>query len=166
MFNLCLRKRIINIKQLNEILVMRKMFLTAAISVFALGVACAGVDRPIEVNELPDKAQSFLKTHFADVKVSLAKEDSEMLYNEYEVVLVNGAMLDFSSSGEWKQVDCKYGQVPGAIVPKQIKDYVAQKYPDAKIVKIERMRRGYEISLSSRIELEFDRNFKVVDIDY
>ena len=78
---------------------MRKMFLTAAISVFALGVACAGVDRPIEVNELPDKAQSFLKTHFADVKVSLAKEDSEMLYNEYEVVLVNGAMLDFSSSG-------------------------------------------------------------------
>ena len=57
-------------------------------------------------------------------------------------------------------------QVPGAIVPQQIKDYVAQKYPDAKIVKIERMRRGYEISLSSRIELEFDRNFKVVDIDY
>ena len=52
---------------------MKKMFLPVAVSVFALGVACAGVDRPIEVNELPANDQSFLKAHFANVGVSLAK---------------------------------------------------------------------------------------------
>lgn len=144
---------------------MKKMFLTVAVSVFALGVACAGVDRPIEVNELPAKAQSFLKAHFADVEVSLAKEDNELLYNEYEVVLVDGSMLDFKSSGEWREVDCKYGQVPSAIVPKQILKYLSSKYPDVKVVKIERLRKGFEVSLSNRIELEFDQQFRVVDID-
>ncbi|MBQ5785524.1 MAG: PepSY-like domain-containing protein, partial [Alistipes sp.] len=62
-------------------------------------------------------------------------------------------------------VDCKYGQVPSAIVPKQILKYLSSKYPDVKVVKIERLRKGFEVSLSNRIELEFDQQFRVVDID-
>ena len=144
---------------------MKKIFLAAVVSVFSLGVACAGVDRPIEVSELPTKAQGFLKSHFSKLAVSFAKEDLEFMYNDYEVVLVDGTKLDFNSSGEWKEVDCKFGEVPRSIVPKQILKYVGEKYPDAKILKIERARNAYEVSLSNRLELTFDSKFRVVDID-
>lgn len=144
---------------------MKKIFLTAAISFLSFGVACADIDRPIEVKDLPTKAQTFLKQHFSNTAVSLAVEDKEFVFNEYEVVLVNGAKMDFDSSGEWTEIDCKYATVPDAIVPKQILSSVAERYPDAKVLKIKRQRKGYEVSLSNRLELSFDSKFKVVDID-
>ena len=144
---------------------MKKFFLTAAILVLAFGSACADIDRPIEVKDLPVKAQSFLKQHYPSIEVSLAIEDKEFLFNEYEVVLVNGIKLDFDSSGEWIEVDCKYDSVPSAVVPLQIQQDVAKRYPDAKIIKIKRERRGYEVSLSNRLELSYDSKFKVVEID-
>ena len=56
---------------------MKKMFLTCSILFAAVGVACADVDRPIEVEKLPDAAQKFLKQYFSQAGVSLAKEDVE-----------------------------------------------------------------------------------------
>jgi hypothetical protein len=47
-------------------------------------------------------------------------------------VFVNGAKVEFTKNGEWKDVECKYGEVPAAIVPQQIRDYVAKNYPDRK----------------------------------
>lgn len=80
-------------------------------------------------------------------------------------MLADGTKLEFNGDGEWKDVDCKYGAVPAAIVPKQITDYVAKHYPDVKIIKIDRDRRDYEVSLSNRLELTFDMQFNLVDID-
>ena len=144
---------------------MKKFFLTAAISVMALGSACADIDRPIEVSDLPAKAQSFLKQYYPSVEISLAIEDKEFLFDEYEVVLVNGIKIDFNSSGEWIEVDCKYDSVPSVVVPLQIQQDVAKRCPDAKIIKIKRLRKGYEVSLSNRLELTYDSKFKVVEID-
>jgi predicted phosphodiesterase len=43
--------------------------------------------------------------------------------------------------------------------------FVAKNYPDAKIIKIDRDRRDYEVSLSNRLELTFDMKFNLVEID-
>ena len=144
---------------------MKKLGLIISAMFLTLGVACADVDRPISVNELPQKAQKFLKEHFSNREVSFAKEDPELLHKEYEVVLTDGTKIEFMAGGEWKSVDCRYGSVPAAIVPKQIADYVAKHYPDVKIIKIDRDRRDYEVSLSNRLELTFDMQFNLVDID-
>ncbi len=145
--------------------IMKKMFLTCSILFAAVGVACADVDRPIEVEKLPDAAQKFLKQYFSQAGVSLAKEDVELTYKEYEVVLTDGTRIEFRSNGEWKDVDCKFSEVPAGIIPAQIADYVKKNYPDVKIVQIDRDRRTYEVSLSNKLELKFDSKFKLIDID-
>ena len=144
---------------------MRKLVLTLSVFFAAIGVACADVDRPIEVNKLPDAAQKFLKQYFPNASVSLAKVDVELVYKEYDVLLTDGTRVDFNNSGEWIDVDCKFATVPEGIVPRQIVDYVAKNYPNANILRIERDRHSYEVSLSNRLELTFDKKFKIVDID-
>ena len=99
--------------------------------------AFAGNDRPIAVGELPD----------------------------YKVVFVNGAKVEFTKNGEWKDVECKYGEVPAAIVPQQIRDYVAKNYPDRKVTAIDRDRRDYEVELDNGLDLKFDLKFRLIDID-
>lgn len=118
--------------------------------------AFAGNDRPIAVGELPATAQQFIKAHFAGVEVSLSKVDEELFDKDYKVVFVNGAKVEFTKNGEWKDVECKYGEVPAAIVPQQIRDYVAKNYPDRKITAIDRDRRDYEVELDNGLDLKFD----------
>ena len=47
-------------------------------------------DKPIEVSQLPAKAQTFIKTYFKDHKVAMAKLESGMFYKSYDVVFTNG----------------------------------------------------------------------------
>ena len=145
--------------------IMKKIMSVLAVLFLALNVACANEDRPIKVEELPASAQEFIKAHFPASTVSYAKIDDELVYKEYEVMLTDGVKIEFSGDGEWKDVDCKFGAVPAAIIPKKIANYVEKNYPGVKIIKIDRDRRDYEVSLSNRLELTFDMKFNLVDID-
>jgi hypothetical protein len=42
---------------------------------------------------------------------------------------------------------------------------VRKNYSGATIVQIEKARSGYEVQLSTGLELTFNKNFKVIDID-
>lgn len=127
--------------------------------------AFAGTDRPIAVGELPATAQEFIKANFAGVEVSFSKVDEGVFDKDYKVVFVNGAKVEFAKNGEWKDVDCKYGEVPAAIVPQQIRDYVAKNYPGRKITSIDRDRRDFEVELDNGLDLKFDLKFRLIDID-
>ena len=127
--------------------------------------AFAGNDRIITVAELPAVSQQFIKAHFAGVEVSYAKVDEEMFDKDYKVVFVNGSKVEFAKNGQWTDVDCKYGEVPAAIVPQQIRDHVAQHFTGRKIVSIDRDKRGYEVKLDNGLELKFDLKFRLIEVD-
>jgi hypothetical protein len=146
-------------------MIMKKLGLIISAVFLTLGVACADVDRPISVEELPQKAQKFLKAHFSERDVSFAKEDPEFMYKDYEVVLTDGTKIEFASDGEWTSVDCRYGSVPMAIVPKQIEDYLKKNYPNVTVLGIDHERKEYEVRLNNRLELTFDKHFRLIDID-
>lgn len=128
-------------------------------------VARADDDKPIQVTQMPQTAQQFIKQHFADSKVALAKMESDFLYKSYEVIFTNGNKVEFDKKGSWTEVDCKYGAVPVAVVPVAIQNYVKSNYPETTILKIERDKKDYEVKLSNRIELKFDLKFNLIDID-
>lgn len=128
-------------------------------------VARADDDKPIQVTQMPQSAQQFIKQHFADSKVALAKMENDFFYKSYEVIFTDGNKVEFDKKGDWTEVDCKYGTVPGAVIPAAIKQYVTTNYPDANILKIERDKKDYEVKLSNRIELKFDLKFNLIDID-
>lgn len=143
-----------------------KRFFLMLMCVFAMStVVMADNEKPIQVGELPTKAQTFISTYFKSQKIALAKVETELFSKVYDVIFTNGEKLEFDKSGEWLEVNCKQTAVPAKIVPAAISNYVKTNYPDAKILKIERDKKGYEVQLSNRWEITFDSQMRVIDID-
>lgn len=133
---------------------------------FALqGLVKADDDRAITVDQLPVKAQEFIKKYFPKNEISFAKMEKDFWEKEYEVVFVNGEKAEFLKDGSWKEVDCKFSTVPAGIVPPAIRDYINRHYPEAKVLKIEQDSKTYEVKLNNLLELEFNRAFQLIDID-
>lgn len=60
-------------------------------------VAHADDDKPIQVTQMPQPAQQFIKRHFANSKVALAKMESDFFYKSYEVIFTNGDKVEFNN---------------------------------------------------------------------
>ena len=58
-------------------------------------VVWADDDKPIQVNQLPQTAQTFIKTHFPDNKVAMAKMETDWFDKSYDVIFTNGDKLEF-----------------------------------------------------------------------
>ncbi len=142
-----------------------KKLLFLLLSVFTIQVAQADNDKPVTFEQLPAKAQAFIKQNFPTLKVTFAKVDKEVFDTTYDVVFDNGDDLEFDKSGDWKDLNCRRSGVPAGVVPAQISNYVKEKYPDATIVKLERDRYEYEVRLSNSWEIKFDKKFNVIDMD-
>ena len=144
-----------------------KKIIFALVAFLSLGVSVAKADNDkiINKNELPAQAQQFLNEHFSGAKLSYAKLERDFLERSYEVMLTSGSKIEFSSNGTWEEVDCRYGEVPSAVIPDPIKKYIETNYSGEKVLKIERDRNRYELKLSNRLELTFDKDFNIVDID-
>lgn len=127
--------------------------------------ALAGNDRVVTVDELPAAARQLIDSHFKEVGISYAKVDEEWFDKEYKVVFLDGSKVEFVRNGDWKEVDCKYGEVPAGVVPAPIRDCVATRFSGRRIVSIERDRRSYDVKLDNGLDLEFDSAFRLVDID-
>ena len=122
-----------------------------------------GID-PITKDPTPAITE-FVKTYFPKANVLIMKPE----WDEYEVRLSDGTQLEFNRSYEWKKIDCErsntYTAVPAELVPEQIATYVKTNFADQSIIKIEKKRRGWEIELSSELEIKFNKNFVVTKID-
>lgn len=144
-----------------------KKILLFLVAIFSVGVfvASADNDKLIDKSQLPEQAQQFINSHFAGVKLTYAKEECSIFFSSYEVKLADGTKLEFSGKGEWEEVDCRFGEVPAAIIPQAIKEYIDKNFAGEKVLMIERDRNDYEVKLSNRLELKFDKDFKIYDID-
>lgn len=127
--------------------------------------ASADNDKPIQVSQLPQTAQQFIKKYFGDRQVAFAKEESDFR-KSYEVAFKNGDKIDFDRKGEWTEVDCQYSAVPAGIIPAQIAKYVADSYPDNKIIHIEKDTRSTEVKLNNDLEIKFDKQYRVIEMDF
>lgn len=142
---------------------MRKIqyFILLAVMLSVGFVAKADKERVITFQELPQAAKELIKTNFSGKAPMVVTVDLD----DYEVYFESGEKIEFGKNGQWKEIVCKGTGIPAAIVPNQIKNQVKKSYPSAKIVKIERDHRGYEVKLNNGIEIEFDKAFKVAGID-
>lgn len=143
-----------------------KRFLILLVCVFGLQTLVkADNEKLIQISQLPATAQQFIQNHFAGSTVAVAKMDDDYFDKSYDVIFSNGDKVEFDKKGEWTEIKSKTGTVPAGAVPAPILKQVSEKYPDARIIGIERDRRQYEVQLSSGWELTFDKNFNLVDID-
>ena len=145
----------------------RKM-VTVVTALFALQATMAQDDVQITFDELPAKAQSFVKTHFPKEEVASVWKDIEiemLRVEDYTVALSNGTKVEFLPNGEWKEIKKSRGsEIPAKIIPNGIAQYVSQNYSGHPIKKISKERNGYEVELIGGTYLEFSRNGKFLRI--
>ena len=133
-----------------------KLFLVAVICMLAQSLTSLADDRMIPVSQLPAAVTTFVTKNFPGKNIT---------YAEKEVMLDDGAKIDFDKKGNWDKVDCETYAVPAALVPAAIAQYVKTNFPGAKIVKIDKERHGYDIELSNDMELKFNKSGALIGMD-
>ena len=66
---------------------------------------------------MPQKAQQFIKQHFAGSNIAMAKVESDFLQKSYDVIFTDGNKVEFDKKGNWTEVNCKFSVVPQGIIP-------------------------------------------------
>ena len=144
---------------------MKKIFLAIA-GVFALvTTACADNCKPINRNQLPEKAKTFLSTYFPESKISLVRKETDVLELNYDVIFADGSKVEFDHKGNWTEVDCLTHPLPAGIVPEAINKVINTHYPKTQATKIERDHREIDVKLSNLVELTFNKHLQLIDID-
>lgn len=143
---------------------MKRMFITIAIVLASVTIAKAD-DKPVTFEQLPKAAQTFINTNFPKDKVSFATVDDDIIAPDYEVALVSGVMMQFRNDGSLESIKSRTGNIPAGIIPQQIINGVKGYYPDAMILEYDIDRLSYEVKLSNRMEIKFDRKFNIIEID-
>ena len=142
-----------------------RKIVTVVTVLFAVNFAAAK-DVQIKFSELPQKAQTYVRTHFSESDVASVWKDTEMLVVEdYTVVLNNGLEIEFYPSGDWKEVKSRGTEIPSKIIPSGIAQYVSQNYNGQMIKELKKKRYGYKVELSGGIDLEFSQNEKFLRVD-
>lgn len=143
----------------------KRIILFTGLLLLAVLPASADNDRAVAIGQMPQKAQQFIKQHFANEKVAYAKMERDFLETRYEVVFVSSAKVEFLKNGDWKEVNCRYSLVPAGIVPPPIAAKAKELYPDAGIIEINRDKRDIEVKLNNRLELTFDHRYNLLEIN-
>ena len=130
-------------------------------------MACADNDKVTNnINELPQVSRTFLSNYFNGNKVSHIKIDKDLfLIDSYDVILTDGTSVEFNRDGEWKEVKSFQQNIPDTLIPAEIRQYVSQNYPGQKIMTVERGKRKVSVDLANGLELKFDLNGNLIDID-
>lgn len=143
-----------------------KKLMTIILALLSMAAtACADNDKIISQEELPAAAKEFIAEHFAQNKIIAVKLDNDLFSKDYEVLFEDRTTIKFDKDGKWTEIECKMSSVPDKAVPVRILEYVMKNYPDALIKQIDRDRKGYDVELSNKIELEFNKKFELRKID-
>ncbi len=142
-----------------------KMLIILITTVLAMLGIISCKESIVPAEKLPSAAKSFIEEYFPGRPVSYVKKDSKLLGTTYEIVLQDGTEIEFDSKGGWDNVDCKRTAVPPTLVPAAISDYVETSFPGQIIVKIDKEPYGFEIELGNDLELRFDKDGRLLNID-
>lgn len=142
---------------------MKKIVLTL-IGLAAFAAALSADDKPITFDRLPAPAKVYIQTNFPGEKTSMVLKDDDLIRADYTVILMNGIKLEFEHSGALTQISSPDG-IPADLVPVSIRNYVKAHYPDAGYLEFEIGKRTYEVKLTNRMELKFNRNFHIIEVD-
>ena len=129
-----------------------------------VAIVCFGLSTAMAQNTNPAITQ-FVEQYFPKATVQMVMPDED----DIDVVLNDYPKIEFKLNYEWKKVDCEHSttftSVPATLVPEQITAYVNANFPNATIKKLEKKYMGWEIELNNGLELKFNKNFKVMEID-
>lgn len=135
--------------------------------IFALALLMTGCsDKPVPPAQLPAPIQSFVQQYFPGQTITFAQKDLELTGWKYEIFLADGTHIDFDTDDMWDKIECPLtNPIPTAIIPPPVATTIQANYPDAMITKIDKERNGFEVDLANGLELKFNNQGAIVDMD-
>ena len=143
---------------------MKKQILTLA-TILLLSFTTFAQNGMKNIQQLPQKAQEFVKTHFNDYKVAYVLTDKELADIDYKVRFEDGTEIEFNAKGDWTDVSGKQNCIPTGFILKEITNYVNTYHNDLCITDIEREFNRITVELSNNLEIEFNSKGKLISYD-
>lgn len=143
---------------------MKKQILTLA-TILLLGFTTFAQNGMKNIQQLPQKAQEFVKTYFNDYKVAYVLTDKELADTDYKIRFEDGTEIEFNAKGDWTDVSGKKNCIPTEFILKEITDYVNAYHNDLCITDIEREFNRITVELSNNLEIEFNSKGRLISYD-
>lgn len=143
---------------------MKKFIALGIFAMFLLLTACS--DKPVAPTQLPVAVQTFVQQSFPGQNITYAEKDLELTGYKYDVVLADGTRIEFDTDDVWDKIECPLtNPVPTVLIPAPVVTYLQTNYPDAMIVKIDKERNGYDVELANGLELKFNKQGVLTEMD-
>ena len=143
---------------------MKNLFACGIFAFLMLLTGCT--DKPVLPAQLPMPITSFIQQNFPGQTISFATKDLEITGWQYDVVLADGTQIDFDTDKMWDKIQCTMSNpVPTALIPAPITTHLQTNFPDAMVLKIDKERFGYEVELANGLELKFNQQGALMEVD-
>lgn len=143
---------------------MKKFLVLGFVALVLSMTACS--DRPVMPAQLPADITAFIQQSFPGHTISFAKKDLEITGWQYDVVLADGTQIDFDTDHVWDKIQCAMTtSMPAALVPAPIQAHLQTNFPGAMVLKIDKERYGYDIELANGLELKFNKQGALMEVD-
>ena len=143
---------------------MRKRIVLSIATLF-IAISSFAVDRVITYDQLPQNAKIFIEKYFSTSKTAYVSYDPEIFDSSYSVTFVSGDAIEFDSKGQWKEVKCVAIAMPQDLIPTNVQPYLNANLPEVAVKKIEKNKRGVELTLANGMELKFNNEGAIIEID-
>lgn len=135
----------------------------ALIAMTLLNTGCN--DQAVAPTQLPANIQAFVQQNFPGQSITFAQKDLELFGFKYDVFLADGTQIEFDTDDVWDKIERQGQGVPMTLVPQNIATHVQTSFPGTFIAKIDKDTFGYEVELSNGLELKFNKQGIVTEMD-
>lgn len=143
---------------------MKSYILTGIFALVLLMTSCS--DRPVAPAELPAPITAFIQQNFPNQAITFAQKDLEITGWQYDVVLADGTQIEFDTDQMWDKIQCPMtNPVPAVLIPSPIMSYLQGNFPGVMIQKIDKDSFGYEVELANGLELKFNQQGALMEMD-
>ena len=136
------------------------LFTLLTIMLLASSVNAQNRKRVIDPDNLPTPSIELIQKHWPSCAIDFAYINGK----EYEALLTDGTIIQFDSKGIWKEMKCTDG-LPVTLVPGYITRYIVERFPKQLIIDCEKLKGGYEVTLTNGLEIQFDFRGNVTHVD-
>ena len=143
---------------------MRSIIVSVIFALVLLMTACS--DKPVAPEQLPVPVRTFIQQTYPGEAITFAQKDLELTGWKYEIFLVDGTHIEFDTDDMWDKIESPMTKpVPQQLIPAPIASHIQANFPGTVVTKIDKERNGYEIELANGMELKYNKQGVLREMD-
>ena len=143
---------------------MKGFIVSGVFALVLLMTACS--DKPVIPEQLPVPVRTFIQQQYPGEAITFAQKDLELTGWKYEVFMADGTHIEFDTDDTWDKIESPVGRaVPVGLIPAPIMTHLQANFPGALVTKIDKERNGYDIELATGIELKYNKQGALMEMD-